>query len=136
MKNTITKDIINHLEFLGFTIEAEENETSDILTCKNDARSNITAYISAGFVLLISRYSVELDKPTIELYKLIGEINSKTNCSKWYLSASSKDEVVVNIEGYTFDYCKTMFGRILETMERDIRAFLPKIEELKEGQKQ
>ncbi len=136
MKNTITKDIINHLEFLGFTIEVEEKETFDILTCKNVARSNITAYISTGFVLLISRYSVELDRPTIELYELIGAINSKTNCSKWYLSDSSKDEIVVAIEGYVYDYDKINFGKILEAMESDIRAHLPKIVELKEGKKQ
>ncbi|MBU1034579.1 hypothetical protein KKF59_04435 [Patescibacteria group bacterium] len=136
MKNAITKDIINHLEFLGYTIEIEENDTSDILTCMNDARSNVMVLISAGFVLFSSRYLVEIDKPTIELYKIIGEINSKTNISKWYLSTSSKNEMVVAVEGYLYGYEKLALGRVLEAMERDYILNMPKIRALKEGRKQ
>jgi len=131
MKNSIINDIKNHLEFLGYNIDAKEENEKDLLYCYHETRSNLVVRVINGLVLIISPYRTAVTQVSMELFELIREINNQTLVSKWYTLHHTKGEaVILYIEGYLYGYDKLTFGKILEHMEHNVNTYLPRVNEL------
>ncbi|HWQ99771.1 MAG TPA: hypothetical protein VN397_02910 [Candidatus Methylomirabilis sp.] len=136
MKNLIINDIINHLEFLGYIIDAKEENENDLLYCYHETRSNLVVRVINGLVLIISPYKIAVTQVSMELFELIREINNQTLVSKWYTMPHTKGEaVILHVEGYLYGYDKLTFAKILERMEHNVNTYLPRINDLQEKKK-
>ena len=134
MKNSITKDIQNHLEFMGYTIEVQEQDEAATLLCENMSRSNITVRIIRDLVMVRGRYFTKTIPESIQLFKLFDEINRRSLMTKWYSEPKQeRPELVVDIECHAFGYDKEKFGKLLEQFEKEIRDYLPEFNNFEES---
>lgn len=133
MKNPISKQVINHLEFLGYKVEdiSGENEI-DIITGVSENKSNLVFRIFKDDMSLISaRYNIS-DSNSIITKKFLNAINlanSKSFYSKIYYLEEEDKKVALAIETFSFGYNKQAFVTIIDSLEKDIRMHLKDLEE-------
>jgi hypothetical protein len=134
MKNTITQQIKDHLEFLGFTTECAEDGKVDTILCLNSSRSNIYLRIGGNFVMLRSSYGIKAVQESVELYRLFNQVNEVAGVTRWYASMDEKDSTTtIVIECYAYGYDKQNFGDLLTKFEDEIRANVMKFYKPEEG---
>jgi|GEM_PF-2484194 len=131
MKNPISEQIINHLEFLGYQIvEKRDEEEYDFLVATSDNKSIFIIQIyKDSLVYFLARYKFEAIKDIPDICKSINEVNLSSTVTKWCHSKNSEDQDVISIEGYFSGYDKVPFGAFIGTMEREIAKYIEKLKE-------
>jgi len=130
MKNTITKNIIEHLQFLGYEVETQEQGITDRLICTHMVKTDLRLYVTNGFVHVRVAFGLPSgSKPNAELLKVIEKANEDTIVSKWYLLQGIKDPTAMafSVDGYSIGYGREAFGTLIDMFLKEIRENLSKI---------
>lgn len=130
-KSSFTEQIQHHLEFLGYTSESFEDAKADVLLFRSENHSNLVVRVVDDLVMVSARYTTKIKKKanSEEAHLLFNETNSQVVVSRWYFEI--KDEmVVIVIESFCFGYVKSYFGKMIDTLENDIRNHMQKFVEL------
>ena len=130
MKHKQTKEIKNHLEFIGYAVEDEEaeNDKIDIFYAKSETKSTITFRVLNDTMTLLSARWNGLDKKALkskEFFADINLINKAALYTKWYFDDSGDDLTLV-IETLYYGYEKLSFGNLVEVFEVEINQNLAK----------
>ena len=133
MKNPISKQIFNHLEFLGYKVEDRSGENEiDIITGISESKSNLELRILKDNMILISaRYNLS-DSNSIITQKFLNAINSanfKSLYTKAYYVEEEGKNIALAVETFSTGYNKQTFVTLIDSLERDVRVYLKDLEE-------
>ena len=122
------KEIVAHLEFLGFQIENLELETGHMYLASSDNRPNLVVRTINSTTILTTRFRDYSPKSTSskDFFQTLNSINQEA-LSKWYCQEDAEDDDVrIVIENDYYGYDKTTFGALLDNMHSEIVTHLPK----------
>jgi len=126
MKNPITNQIFNHLEFLWYAVEdLSDNKDIDVLIWRNENRSNLVLRITKNWtIIIIARYNLSDSKEIIteNFLKQLNIVNSKSLFTKRYYEED--ETITLAIETFSIDYNKQIFWMIIDTMENEIVNYI------------
>jgi hypothetical protein len=122
-----SKQIVTHLEFLGYEVEDLKVETGHTFIAKNPSRSTLTVRMFNNVTILISRWGGFMAKAakSRDFFDSINEINQQ-NMGKWYYETDSDGSITIVTEMDYYDYNKTTFGNLLNNMETEVQTNLAK----------
>jgi folylpolyglutamate synthase/dihydropteroate synthase len=124
--SNISKDISDHLEFLGFTVEDIGKEKGRVLTAVRDNGSNFFISITGDMALIsVSWRGFDLKaRRSKEFYNELNNVN-KSVYSKWFFEEDDEeDTIILKIEMVYFGYEKKTFGSLVDTLDQEIGANL------------
>ena len=114
MKNTITKDIQNHLEFIGYAIENVEDAEADSFICRHATWPNVTVRIVNDSVLFRCHFPVRPLLDNIKFHQLFQDIHNAVMVSRWYAIANEQNSLVtVFVECSAYGYDKLNFAKLI-----------------------
>ena len=127
MKHSITNQVFNHLEFLGYKVEdLSENKEIDFLIWRSENRSNLILKVTKSWTIIITaRYN--LSEPNIVIKDLLNQlniVNSQSFFTKRYYEKGEEEEITLVIETFTIDYNKHVFWTVIDTMESEIINYI------------
>ena len=136
MKNSISNQVCNHLEFLGYKVEdlSGDGET-DVIVGKHDKRSNLILRITKNNTILLSaRYSVSKSNKIIteKFLNVLNSVNSKSLFTKWYYEEDVEHTITLCIETFALNYDKQAFGSIVDTIEAEVLEYMKEFTEFSE----
>lgn len=133
MKNPISKQVFNHLEYLGYVVEdvTEDNEI-DTLLATSKTRYNLlvnvlkdnSIYVSTK--ILISESSLVKNTTFLEA---INRENSRFMFTKIYYEEDSEKKTILAISTSTLNYDKPQFVMMTDFLERNTREYLDGLKE-------
>lgn len=126
------KQIANHLEFLGYQIEREENDQhKEVITATHLTNNNFLFFeMLPDYVLFKAGLRVD-KKPTQEMDVAINQINKALLISRVYYDTDGKSLEILRIEAsYQGKYIKEDFARFHEIFEKD-QQLMTQVEEFK-----
>ncbi len=127
MRHTITKDIINHLECLGFSLKSAEDAASDYLSCRHPHWNNLAIKVSSGSILITARWCFTPMRGRKFPSELFDEANRSAFVSRWYAEAETPEHGPgIIIETFAMEYGRESFGNLLMRFETEIRDLIPK----------
>ena len=136
MKNPISKQIFNHLEYLGYTVEdvtEKENKVNlDFILGKSETKSNLLVRISPDNTILISARYVLSDSNklvTEKFLKTLNTLNSISIHTKVYYQEQDNKEVSLAMETFIINYDKLSFTTVIDALESDMRLSLTQLRE-------
>lgn len=121
------KEIIDHLEFLGYEIDKLEAKQGYLYLAKADKKSNLLVSILNKTTVISARWSGFQVKAlkSKDFFETINKVNQIV-LSKWYYQVDEKnDELLLIIEADYYDYNKSTFGSFIEEFEKEIQLALP-----------
>ena len=131
MKNSLTKSIVEHLEFLWFNVEDwnSEDEEIDIIHTSHESYSNISFRVfDDNTILFNSKYNFFENNMSItnEFLEALNTVNKSSRFTKWYYREVEENKVLLCIESwiFTFEYNRQKFGSIIITYEDEIKKYL------------
>ena len=128
MKNSITNQIFNHLEFLWYAVEdLSDNKDIDVLIWRNENRSNLLLRITKNWtIIIIARYKLSDSKKIIteDFLKQLNIVNQKSFFTKRYYEEEEDETITLAIETFSIDYNKQIFWMIIDTMENEIIKYI------------
>jgi hypothetical protein len=127
MKNEISKQIFDHLEFLGYETEDMSNDKLeyDDFSGRHQYRSNLVFRVSsAGIVNISTLYYIPEPADFFGFYEALNKVNAKTYFSKWFYRKNDDGRSVMVIENTCYGYDKARFGIIIQVMEDEISLSL------------
>lgn len=133
MRNPISTQVFNHLEFLGYKLEDITGENDfDFIRALSDSKSNIVLRIFKNNTIWASaRYELS-NSNSIVTQKFLNALNSsnaKTFFSKAYYVEDESKKILLVVETFTIDYHKQAFVILIDSLERDVRVYLKDLEE-------
>ena len=136
MKNPISKQIFNHLEYLGYVVEdvtEKENKVNlDFILGKSETKSNLLVRISPDNTILISARYVLSDSNklvTEKFLKTLNTLNSISIHTKVYYQEQDNKEVSLAMETFIINYDKLSFTTVIDALESDMRLSLTQLRE-------
>lgn len=128
MKNSISNQVYNHLEFLGYKVEDISGDSDiDIIIGKHDKRSNLILRITNNnTILLAARYIVSKNNKIItdKFLNILNSVNSKSVFTKWYYEEDKDKGITICIETFTLNYDKQAFGSIVDILEGEVSEYM------------
>ena len=136
MKDPISKQIFNHLEYLGYVVEdvtEKENKVNlDFILGKSETKSNLLVRISPDNTILISARYVLSDSNklvTEKFLKTLNTLNSISIHTKVYYQEQDNKEVSLAMETFIINYDKLSFTTVIDALESDMRLSLTQLRE-------
>lgn len=136
MKNPTSKQIFNHLEYLGYVVEdvtEKENKVNlDFILGKSETKSNLLVRISPDNTILISARYVLSDSNklvTEKFLKTLNTLNSISIHTKVYYQEQDNKEVSLAMETFIINYDKLSFTTVIDALESDMRLSLTQLRE-------
>ena len=136
MKSPISKQIFNHLEYLGYVVEdvtEKENKVNlDFILGKSETKSNLLVRISPDNTILISARYVLSDSNklvTEKFLKTLNTLNSISIHTKVYYQEQDNKEVSLAMETFIINYDKLSFTTVIDALESDMRLSLTQLRE-------
>ena len=136
MKDPISKQIFNHLEYLGYVVEdvtEKENKVNlDFILGKSETKSNLLVRISPDNTILISARYVLSDSNklvTEKFLKTLNTLNSISIHTKVYYQEQDNKEVSLAMETFIINYDKLSFITVIDALESDMRLSLTQLRE-------
>ncbi|MFZ6015159.1 MAG: hypothetical protein ACOYUZ_02265 [Patescibacteria group bacterium] len=126
MTNTLLQQIQDHLEFLGYSIDPQEDESVPCFIARHDIRSNLVIKLFDEVIFITSLYTYDVEIDEQQAFKLINDINKLVVISRWSITFRDDKPDYVNVERTCFGYDKKLFGLLLERSEQEIRIHMPK----------
>ena len=134
MKNEITKRVINHLEFIGYEIEPEEdddpNSEVDTFIASSESKSNIYCRIGKGVIYARAFWS-GFDKAALksrEFYRILNELNRDALLTSFYIEEGKQSLNLIS-SALSFGYDRVGFTKFVETLDAETRDGLEKLRE-------
>ena len=127
---TYKKEIVTHLEFLGYELQDLDAEQGHTYIAKNPNRSTLLVRIYNNTSILTTRYGGFQIKAlkSRDFFETINAINQDV-MGKWYYQADEEDqEVTIVTEMDYYDYNKTTFGTLIDSLENEVRLNIMKFE--------
>ena len=136
MKNPISKQVFNHLEYLGYVVEdvseKENKENLDFIVGRSERKSNLLVRVSKDNTIFISaRYTLS-DSNRIVTEKFLNTLNTLNSGSihtKVFYKENDKKEIDLIIETIVINYDKLTLTMIIDVLESDIMMYLKNLEE-------
>ena len=127
MQDTLLKQIQEHFEFLGYSIENKEHETVPLFIAFHDIRANLIVQIIGKivFISIISEHNKDWAEDAI--LKELNEINGTVLATRWVLRYKEGLPEDIKIEFYCYGYEKNNFGLLLEQSEKEYRQHMLKL---------
>lgn len=122
------KEITDHLEFLGYELEDLKADTGFTLIAKNANKSNILVRIFNNTCILTTRWGGFQIKAlkSRDFFETMNEIN-QANIGKWYYEVNEEQQAITILtEMDYYDYNKTTFGTLVESLENEVQTNLQK----------
>ena len=136
MKNPISKQIFNHLEYLGYVVEdvtEKENKVNlDFILGKSETKSNLLVRISPDNTILISARYVLSDSNklvTEKFLKTLNTLNSISIHTKVYYQEQDNKKVSLAMETFIINYDKLSLVTVIDALESDMRLSLTQLRE-------
>ena len=136
MKNPTSKQIFNHLEYLGYVVEdvtEKENKVNlDFILGKSETKSNLLVRISPDNTILISARYVLSDSNklvTEKFLKTLNTLNSISIHTKVYYQEQDNKEVSLAMETFIINYDKLSLVTVIDALESDMRLSLTQLRE-------
>ena len=136
MKNPTSKQIFNHLEYLGYVVEdvtEKENKVNlDFILGKSETKSNLLVRISPDNTILISARYVLSDSNklvTEKFLKTLNTLNSISIHTKVYYQEQDNKEVSLAMETFIINYDKLSLVTVIDALESDMRLSLTHLRE-------
>ena len=124
MANTTIESMFTHLEFLGYSITRDEEDTSAFAI--HESHLNMSLRELAGGVLFNTRFN-SINKAKEEMTKYLESIN-EMNVNALVIRAFGYEddgELSLHIEAwYPNQYDRVNFGNFIDAVNRDIRNLL------------
>jgi len=126
-KFTDTKNIYEHLEYLGYTLEKLEDPNDDFSLAKSLAKPNVYVTINQHWVKLVVRYGSyeHTALEDIEFFKALNDINKQSRYSLWFVTVDHDDSVIVVSYAAYRGYEKISFGDFVTTYEQECATYAP-----------
>lgn len=124
------KEIVEHLEFLGYELESLKPEQGYTYIARDPNKSTLLVRIFNLTTILTTRWSGFQTKAadSKDFFVMINEVNQE-NMGKWYYELSAQeDEIIVLTEMDYYGYEKKTFGQLVNSLEAEVRANLPKFQ--------
>lgn len=122
METTISS-IINHLEFLGYTIEKNEPEKKEekpSYGCAHAIHYNFTFWVIRPEMIMFRIFVTTGAVFMAKTYEYFNDANRRLNITKVYADKDEKEHVVFRFEAiYSGDYKKNVFGTFIEDFHTD-----------------
>ena len=122
METTMTK-ILNHLEFLGYTIEKNEKKNTDDrqwYACAHPIHYNISCWEMRPSCVMF-RMSIRTDvgfQP--KTFEYFNDANRRLTITKAFADKGDEEHVLIRFEAiYTGGYEKTVFGTFMDDVQND-----------------
>lgn len=136
MKNPISKQVVNHLEYLGYVVEdvteKENKENLDFILGTSERKSNLLVRISKDNTIFISvRYTIFNSNEIIteKFLNALNTLNSISIHTKVYYKENDKKEVDLIIETFIINYDKLSLTTVIDALESDVRISLKDLQE-------
>lgn len=136
MKNPISKQVVNHLEYLGYVVEdvteKENKENLDFIVGRSERKSNLLVRVSNDNTIFISaRYTISSSNEIIteKFLDALNTLNSISIHTKVYYKENDKKEVDLIIETFIINYDKLSLTTVIDALENDIRDSLVTLKE-------
>ena len=136
MKNPTSKQIFNHLEYLGYVVEdvtEKENKVNlDFILGKSETKSNLLVRISPDNTILISARYVLSDSNklvTEKFLKTLNTLNSISIHTKVYYQEQDNKKVSLAMETFIINYDKLSLVTVIDALESDMRLSLTQLRE-------
>jgi hypothetical protein len=124
----LNKEIVNHLEFLGYELDDLKPKEGHTYIAKNPKKSTILVRIFNNTTILTTRWSGFQEKAlkSRDFFETINEINQQ-QMGKWYYEVNEeRGDITILTEMDYYDYNKTTFGNLVESLENEVQVNLQK----------
>lgn len=128
MAASYEKEIVNHLEFLGYELDDLKVKEGFTYIAKHPNRSNLLVRVFKNTCILTTRWSGFQIKAlkSRDFFEIMNEVNTD-NMGKWYYEINEeKQTITILTEMDYYDYNKATFGNLIDNLEKEVQLNLQK----------